>query len=301
MGPSLARMAKRAADEAGNKLRVCAVSRFSSPGLPEQLRGWGVEPIACDLLDETSVGELPDADNVMVMTGLKFGTSANPALTWAMNCHLPAIVCKRFKHSRIAAFSSGNVYGLTAADGGGSVETDPLQPRGEYANSVLGRERMYEYFSREGNIPVVLLRLNYATELRYGVLMDIARQVYAGEPVDLSMSHVNVIWQTEANAMSLQGFSQADSPPAALNIAGHEFLEVREICETFSKLMDRPVSFTGSPQPTAFLNNASRSHQLFGKPRVEAERMLEWAAQWVMTNGENLGKPTHFQGRGDSY
>lgn len=301
MGPSLARMAKRAAEETGQNLRVMAASRFSSSGLVEQLHAWGIETYSCDLLDATQLTSLPDARNILVMTGLKFGTGSNPAMTWAMNCHLPALVCQRFRHSRIGAFSSGNVYGLTSVAGGGSLESDPLQPRGEYATTVLGRERMYEYFSREWNIPVVMLRLNYATELRYGVLVDLARQVWQDETIDLSMGHVNVIWQADANAMSLESLPLAAVPPEVINIAGHEMLEVRETCETLGRLMGRPVRFTGTPQATAFLNNASKSHQLFGLPPHDANRMLEWTARWVMANGEYNGKPTHFQDRAGAY
>ncbi|MBP90072.1 MAG: epimerase [Planctomycetaceae bacterium] len=297
MGPTLARMAKRASDEAGVKRRVLGVSRFSSPATREQLEACGVETVACDLLDQAALKELPDAPNVVCMTGLKFGASADPSLTWAMNCYLPALISQRYRHSRIAAFSSGNVYGTVDVGSGGSVETDSLNPIGEYAITVLGRERMFDYFSRELNVSTALLRLNYATELRYGVLVDLAQQVDAEQPIDLSMSYANVIWQSEANAMALVSLLHTAAPARVFNIAGSEILRVRDVCEQFSKLMTKRVQFVGEESPHAMLNNATASYADLGNPTMTSEQMIRWTADWVARGGESLGKPTHFESR----
>lgn len=297
MGPTLARMAKRASDDAGSKRKVIGVSRFSSPKTREQLEAWGIETVACDLLDQAALAELPDAPNIVCMTGLKFGASANPSLAWAMNCYLPALVSQRYRDSRIAAFSSGNVYGTIHVDTGGSIETDPLDPIGEYAITVLGRERMFDYFSRELNVSTALLRLNYATELRYGVLVDLAQKVLAEEPIDLSMSYANVIWQGEANAMALASLLHTESPARVFNIAGSEMLRVQDVCERLGELMGKPVQFTGEESPNALLNNASASYDALGHPVVSAEQMIRWTADWVARGGDSLAKPTHFDSR----
>lgn len=297
MGPTLARMAKRASDEAGVNRRVIGVSRFSSAGTREQLEAWGVETAACDLLDQAALNALPDALNVVCMTGLKFGASENPSLTWAMNCYLPALISQRYRHSRIAAFSSGNVYGTVDAESGGSVETDSLNPIGEYAITVLGRERMFDYFSRELNVSTALLRLNYATELRYGVLVDLAQQVYAEQAIDLSMSYVNVLWQSEANAMALVSLLHTATPARIFNVAGAEILRIRDVCEQFAKLMDKPLQLVGEESPQALLNNATASYAALGRPTITSEQMIRWTADWVARGGESLGKPTHFESR----
>ena len=242
MGPTLARMAVRAAEAAGTPRRVIGVSRFSSPAMRERLAAWGVDTISCDLLQEDQVQRLPEAPLVISMTGLKFGTTSNPALSWAMNCYVPALVCRRYRQSRIAAFSSGNVYGLVPANSGGSVETDVPCPVGEYAITVLGRERMFEYFSREWQLPLVLLRLNYATELRYGVLVDLAQKVLRQETIDVSMGFVNVIWQRDANAMALQSLEQVSTSPTIMNIAGPEILRVRDVAAEFARLDGAPAA-----------------------------------------------------------
>lgn len=301
MGPTLARMARRASDDAGVSRRVIGVSRFSSAGLEEKLNAWGVETIRCDLLDRASIDRLPDAENIVFMAGMKFGATENPSLTWAMNCHLPALVCERFRGSRLAAFSSGNVYGLTLAAGTGSVETDAPAPIGEYAMTVLGRERMFEHFSRRQAMAMVLLRLNYAVELRYGVLVDLAKKVLAGEPIDAAMGSANVIWQAEANAMSLQSLLVADSPPRVLNIAGSEFFGIRDVSERFGELLGRPARFTGTESGQAFLSNAGASYQLLHRPRVTLDQMIRWTADWVARGGDDLGKPTHFESRDGKY
>ena len=301
MGPTLARMAKRASDEAGVARRVVGVSRFSSSHLREQLAGWGIETIACDLLDEAAIRTLPNAPNVVYMAGFKFGATANPSLAWAMNCYLPALVCRRFRDSRIAAFSSGNVYGTVDVGSGGSVESDPLNPLGEYAMTILGRERMFDHCSRTLGTPVSLLRLNYATELRYGVLVDLAQQVFAGTPIDVTMGHVNVIWQRDANAMALNSLAHTSTPPRVVNISGSEILRVREVCVEFASLMNKNVSCTGEEADDALLNNASSSYSLIGEPSTTTQDMIRWTAEWVMRGGASLGKATHFESRDGTF
>ena len=301
MGPTLARMAKRGSDQAGVTRRVIGVSRFSSEESRKQLEAWGIETITCDLLDEDAVQRLPDAPNVVYMAGFKFGATANPSLTWAMNCYLPAIVARRFRDSRMAAFSSGNVYGAVAVDSGGSRETDPLNPIGEYAMTILGRERMFDHFSRTLGTPISLLRLNYATELRYGVLVDLAQQVFAETPIDVTMGFVNVIWQRDANAMAIKSLAHTSTPPRILNIAGSEILRVREVCSKLARLMNKKVTFTGEEAPDALLNNAQHSCTLLGQPTTTGDEMIRWTAEWVMQGGASLGKATHFESRSGSF
>ncbi len=301
MGPTLARMAVRASREAGSQRRVIGASRFSDGSLPARLQAWGVETLACDLLDEQSVAALPDVPNVIYMTGMKFGASRNPAMTWAMNCYAPALVCRRLRHSRIVAFSSGNVYPLVALDSGGSKEADDPGPVGEYAITVLGRERTFQYFSDRDQIPTALLRLNYATEMRYGVLVDIAQDVLAERPVDLSTPMFNVIWQGDANAMTLAALAHVANPPRIINVAGPEFLCVRDVAEQFGRLLNKPVRFTGPEGSTAYLNNGSQGHRLLGDVSVDAETMIRWTADWVQRGGDSLGKPTHFQVRSGKF
>lgn len=295
MGPTLARMARRASDMAGRQRRVIGVSRFSDESLQARLHDWGVETLRCDLLDETQVDALPQAPHVIYMTGMKFGASRSPALAWAMNCFAPALVCRKFCHSRIVAFSSGNIYGMVPADSSGSRETDALEPTGEYSMTVLGRERMFDYFSQKLQIPIALLRLNYATEMRYGVLVDIARSVFEQRPVDLAVPVVNVIWQAEANAMALAALAHTEVPARAINVAGPELLRVRDVAMRFGELMGKPVSFAGDEGPSAYLNDGRAGEQILGEVQVSAEQMIRWTADWVLAGGRSLDKPTHFQ------
>jgi nucleoside-diphosphate-sugar epimerase len=297
MGPTLARMARRALDAAGLPGRVIGVSRFSSPAPQRALEQHGVETIRCDLLDEEALARLPDAANVIFMAGRKFGSTADESLTWAMNTHLPALVCRRYRTSRIAAFSTGNVYGLTSNGRGGSREDDVPAPVGEYAMSCLGRERMFEYFSRAHRTPVAILRLNYATEMRYGVLVDLARRVRQGEPIDVTMGYFNVIWQADANAMALAALAHASSPPFIVNLAGPEELGVRAACTELARLLGIEVSFAGQEAQDALLSNGARGWERLGAPRVDASRLLEWTADWTRRGGESLDKPTHFESR----
>jgi len=243
MGPTLARMAKKASRLAGVPRRVIGVSRFSSPTLEDQLKTWGIETVGCDLLDPTSPAKLPDAANVIFMAGMKFGSTGQAWLTWATNSFLPGLIGNRYRDSRIAVFSTGNVYGLSPVAVGGSREEDSLNPAGEYAMSCVGRERIFEHFSRMNKTKMTLLRLNYASELRYGVLVDIAQLVYAGQAVSLAMGYLNTIWQADASAMCLESLGRATSPPAVFNITGPELLSVRQIAEEFGKRLGKPVRF----------------------------------------------------------
>jgi nucleoside-diphosphate-sugar epimerase len=297
MGPTLARMARRASDLAGVRRRVIGVARFSAPEQEAALQAHGVETLRCDLLNNAEVDRLPDAANVVFMAGRKFGSTGLEALTWAMNCHVPALVCGRYAASRIVAFSTGNVYGLTRAGAGGSTEADAPRPVGEYAMSCLGRERIFEYFSSARGVRTTILRLNYASEMRYGVLVDLARRVAAGETIDVTMGYLNAIWQADANAMALASLAHATAPPLILNLAGPEELSVRGICEELARLLGRGVSFTGTEAPDALLSNGARAWSLFGRPRVDVAPVIAWTADCVARGGPTLDKPTHFESR----
>jgi hypothetical protein len=297
MGPTLARMAKRASEFAGVSRRVIGVSRFSSPKLEPQLQAWGVETVRCDLLDPQSLSALPDAANIVFMAGMKFGSTGQESLTWAMNSFLPGLVSERYRKNKIAAFSTGNVYGLSPVSRGGSLEEDSLNPVGEYAMSCLGRERIFEHFSRTNQTRMSIVRLNYATELRYGVLVDIAQLVYAGQPVPLSMGYLNAVWQGDASAMSLQALGCTAVPPFVINIAGPELLSVGRVAEEFAERFHKPARFEGQESGDALLSNAKKSYEHFGHPRVDAGQMIAWIADWVSRGGETLAKPTHFEER----
>ena len=297
MGPTLARMARRASDLAGVRRRVIGVARFSAPEQQAALQAHGVETIRCDLLNDEEVGRLPDAPNVVFMAGRKFGSAGFEALTWAMNCHVPALVCGRYANSRIVVFSTGNVYGLTRAGAGGSVETDEPRPVGEYAMSCLGRERMFEHFSSTRRIRAAILRLNYASEMRYGVLADLARRVAAGETIDVTMGYFNAIWQADANAIALASLAHAATPPLILNVAGPEELSVRATCEELARLLGRAAALTGQEAPDALLSNGARAWSLFGPPSVGASQLIAWTADWVARGGASLDRPTHFESR----
>ena len=297
MGPTLSRMARRALDALGSRDRVIAVSRFSSAKAQRSLEDSGIETIRCDLLDRSAVAALPDAPNMIFMAGQKFGTRDAPSSTWAMNVVLPAIATERYARSRIVAFSTGNVYALSSVSGGGSRESDALSPVGEYAMSCLGRERIFEDASARRGTRVAIVRLNYAIDLRYGVLVDIASRVLRGEPIDLRMGHVNVIWQGDANDWALRCLAHASAPPFVVNVTGGETLSVRELAERLGELLHRAPAFTGTEASDALLSNASRAHSLFGPPSVTTGILLEWVAEWVRAGRPLLGKPTHFEER----
>jgi len=297
MGPSLARMARRASDAAGVKRRIIGVSRFSTPGSEAALQARGIETIRGDLLEESFLDRLPEIPNLIHLAVMKFGASSSPAMTWAINVHLPAMVCRRFRGSRIASFSTGNVYPLVPIDSGGSRETDTPGPVGEYAMTALGRERMFTHFAERCGTPTTLVRLNYAAELRYGVLLDIAQRVFAEQEIDLSMGYANVIWQGDANAMTLASLADAAAPPFVINVAGPELVSVREMAQRFGQFFEKTPRLTGTEAPTALLSNGSKGHDLYGDPRVSVELLTRWIAGWVRCGGRTLGKPTHFEVR----
>lgn len=294
MGPTLALRARRAAPP---EKRILAAARFSEPGLRDQLEAAGIECFKADLLDPAQLAALPEAKNVLCMFGRKFGSTEDPTLTWAMNVFAPGLVCERYKDSRIVAFSSGNIYGYSHVARGGSVETDEAFPVGEYAWTGLGRERIYDYHSRRNGTPTMLLRLNYAIDLRYGVLLDIGTRVYERKPVDLAMGAANVMWQGDANSVALRCFPYATAPAAVLNLTGPETLSVRRIAETIGRHLGIAPEFTGAESTDALLNNAQKCHRLFGYPSVTPDEMMEWTAEWIRTGGATLNKPTHFEAR----
>lgn len=297
IGPTLARMAKRASELAGVARRVVGVARFSSAHLEQRLQSWGVETIRCNLLDRSALAELPDAANVFFMAGMKFGSAGQEPMTWAMNSYLPVMVSERYRVSRIVAFSTGNIYGLCPVTEKGSREDSQLNPVGEYAMSCLGRERMFEHFSQTNQTKMAILRLNYATEMRYGVLVDIAQKVFSGTSLPLSMGYLNAIWQGDANNFALQALQHVSSPPFVINIAGAEVLSVRSVAEAYAARLQRPVRFDGAESNDALLSDARKAFGLFGEPGVSEAQMVDWIADWVGRGGEALAKPTHFENR----
>lgn len=297
MGPTLALRLQRAIQEASTDQRILAVSRFSDDAVRDNLANAGVEIHSTDLLDEQALFDLPDTANIVYLAGRKFGSSGNPGLTWAMNVLLPARVVDRFRESRIAALSSGNIYPLMPASSKGANESTPVGPVGEYAQSILGRERMFEFGASEYGARVINLRLNYAVEPRYGVLADIGQKVFQGQPVDVTMPAVNVIWQGDANSYVLRSLALAASPSVTLNIAGPEILRVRDIANAFGQRFNLPVTITGEEAPTALLNDGSHAHELFGLPLIDWHQAFDWTADWISTGGRMLGKPTHFEAR----
>jgi nucleoside-diphosphate-sugar epimerase len=297
MGPTLARLAKKAIDEAGANKRVIGVARFSNPAARAALQQAGIETISCELLDALEIQKLPEVENVMYMIGMKFGSTGREAETWTVNAYIPALVTQKFKNSRIVLFSTGNVYPLTPVILGGSKESDPTGPIGEYAQSALARERIFEYFCSQQQTQGVIIRLNYAVDLRYGVLLDVAQKVYNARTIDLSMGHANVIWQGDANAMALRCFAFAQTPPLILNVTGPETVSIRRLAERFGALFDKAPLFSGEESETALLSNAGQCFQLLGYPAVTLEQMIGWIAHWVKIAGPTLAKPTHFETR----
>lgn len=295
MGVTLGMAAVRAAREAGSSSRVIGVSRFSDAEARATLEGHGIGTVACDLLDPKAVDRLPDAPNIIFMAGRKFGTEGQEALTWAMNTIVPANVCRRFAKSRIVAFSTGCVYPLVERDSGGCTETTAPAPVGEYAQSALGRERVFQYFSETHAVPVCLLRLNYAIDLRYGVLHDIASRVYARQPVSTTVPYFNCIWQGDANVRALLALEHCAAPARILNITGPEILSTRQVALRFGELLDRTVVFDSQTAAPAYLNDASAAATLFGRPSVSSEVMIRWTADWIRRGGRSLNKATHFE------
>lgn len=297
VGPTMARMAKRAIGQADVDKKVIAVAR--SP--LESLKSNGIVTIKCDLLKYRAVNELPKAKNIVFMAGRKFGSTGSEWLTWASNVMIPYHVADVFRDANIVAFSTGCVYPLVDVSTGGSVETDPPDPIGEYACSCLGRERIFDYYAAEKGEKVVHIRLNYALELRYGVLVDIATKVFNGEPVDVTTGYMNGIWQGDCCDQTLRSFSLASSPAAILNVTGPEIISVRRLAERFGQLFCKMPVITGMENNKAYLSNAAKANSIFGNPSVPIGKIIEWTAHWVQSGGENIGKPTHFETQDGKY
>lgn len=301
MGPSMARLAKQATELAGVKRRIIGVSRFSDPHTQTELVADGIETVSADLLNEEDLASLPDAPNVLYLAGTKFGTTGKEPFTWAMNAYLPGRVAERYRKSRIVAFSTGNVYPFSPVTEGGVSEDQPTGPVGEYGQSCLGRERIFQYFSTKHNIPTLIYRLNYAIDLRYGVLLEIARAVSEERSIDLTTGFVNVIWQGDANEIAIRSLLHCSVPARILNVTGPETVSVKWVAEQFGLLFGKTPRFEGQVQPTALLSNASLAHKLFGYPRVTLRQMIELIAEWVKQGGKTLNKPTHFQERNGKF
>jgi hypothetical protein len=301
IGPSLARMAKRACEEAGIKKRIYGVALFESEEQRKKLENIGIETFHGDLLDPGFIHSLPKVRNVYFLAGMKFGSEENLSLTWAVNSYMPAMVAEYYKASNIVAFSTGCVYPLVPVTSGGSLETDAPGPVGEYAQSCLGRERMFEYGSKQHGTKVCLIRLNYSVELRYGVLVDIALKVKKQEPIDLSMGYFNVIWQGDVNDMVLRSLDICESPAKILNITGSDTLSVRDVAMEFGKLFKVNPELINEEARTALLNNSEQAFQLFGRPQVSTGQIIRWIADWINEGRELLGKPTHYEVRDGKY
>lgn len=301
MGTHLALMAKRAINAAGSSRKVIGVSRFSTPGKRKQLEDLGIETISCDLMEESALSDLPDTENIVFMAGRKFGTGGSEHVTWAMNAIMPAHVARRFPKSRIVAFSTGNVYPLSPITQGGALESGRTGPVGEYAITTLGRERVFQYYSEKNGTPVSLIRLNYAIDLRYGVLYDIGSRVFNNQEIDLTMGNANVIWQGDAVAHILLSFGLCDSPPRIVNVTGPEIMSIRWAANRFAELFDRQPRFTGEEGGEALVSNAAYALNHFGYPRVPVLRMVQWTAHWIRIGGATLDKPTHFETKDGAY
>ena len=295
MGVTMGRLAVNAIRSAGVEKKVFGVARFSNPEDREKLQSWGIETIACDLLDQEGVKQLPQVKNIVFMAGRKFGTEGSEAQTWAMNVLAPAYVAEHFRDSRIVAFSTGCVYPLVGVGSCGCTEDVPPSPVGEYSLSCLGRERIFQYYSDKFGTKLLLFRLNYSIDLRYGVLHDIARNIWEGRPVDNTVGYFNVIWQGDANSNALRSLELADCPASVLNVTGPEMASVEKTALMLGKLMDRDVSFKGEPGDLCYLNNSAKMCRCLGYPSVSLEQMIRWQADWIVNGGVSIGKPTHFE------
>jgi nucleoside-diphosphate-sugar epimerase len=297
MGPTLARMAKRAAPAK----RVIGVARFSEKGLKEKLQGWGIECLACDLLDRAALERLPRAKQVVFMAGHKFGAAGDPSFTWAMNVAVPFMVAETFRASRIVAFSTACVYPYAQADGSGADEaTETLPPPGDYASSCVGREQMFRHASQKYGTPGRLVRLSYAIDTRYGVLYDVAQSVFAGKPIELGMGYANVIWQGDANEQALRLLAHCTSPASPINVSGPK-VSVRWLAGEFGRRFSKKPEFSGQEAKTAWLVDTAAADRLLGPPRIPLESMIDWVADWVSRGRPSLGKPTHFETRDGKY
>jgi nucleoside-diphosphate-sugar epimerase len=297
MGPTLAGLAKAALPDRS----IIGVARFSDANVKGWLQARGIETINCDLLDEAAIKALPKTANIVFMAGRKFGAEGDLSLTWAMNAHVPSLVAQAFAGSRIVAFSTGCVYPFVPVNGKGANEALPPDPPGEYAQSCVGRERMFEYFSRKFATPGRLLRLNYAIDMRYGVLHDIATKIHQGKPVDVSLGHVNFIWQGDASAQALRCLAHCETPTSPINVSGHEILSVRDLAAKLGARLGREPIIVGAEEPTAWLTDTSQAVKLFGLPVVDTRQLIAWTADWVARSMPSLGKPTKYEVRDGRY
>ena len=297
VGPTLSVMLQRACNASGVQRRIYAVSRFTDPFVVALLEREQVHTISCDLTDEKQIAALPQVPNIIFMAGRKFGTDANACETWKMNVDVPGMVTRHFGPARYVVFSTGNVYPFAPAQGPGCNESTPPAPVGEYAMTSLGRERMFEYAARHYGARVVIYRLNYAVDLRYGVLYDLAALILAGKPVSVATPSFNYIWQRYANEVAIRALLLADHPPVYLNVTGPETFSVREAATRLASALSREVTFSGTESEVALLSDASRCMALFGKPDKRIDDLIEMQAQWLLAGGRHLDKPTHFEER----
>jgi len=297
MGPALAKLARRALNLVGSERKVIGASRFSEPGLLEELNQLGIETHVVDLLNEDQLDSLPAAKNVLYLAGTKFGTTGKESFTWAMNAYLPGRVAEKYRDSNIVVFSTGNVYPLTPVDAGGATEKLSPEPLGEYAQSCLGRERVFQYFSTKNNTPVFIYRLNYANDVSYGVLLEIAKAVKERKPIDLRMGYVNVIWQGDANEIAIRALNHCSVPAKMVNVTGPETVSIKWLGGQFGNIFGQEPVFINTEESTALLSNAGVSNDLFGYPKVLLNQMIQLIAEWVNQGGKTINKPTHFQER----
>jgi len=297
MGPALAKLARRALNLVGSERKVIGASRFSEPGLVEELNQLGIETHVADLLNEDQLQSLPAAKNVLYLAGTKFGTTGKESFTWAMNAYLPGRVAEKYRDSNIVVFSTGNVYPLTPVDAGGATEKLSPEPLGEYAQSCLGRERVFQYFSTKNNTPVFIYRLNYANDVSYGVLLEIAKAVKERKPIDLRMGYVNVIWQGDANEIAIRALNHCSVPAKMVNVTGPETVSIKWLGGQFGNIFGQEPVFINTEESTALLSNAGVSNDLFGYPKVLLNQMIELIAEWINQGGKTINKPTHFQER----
>jgi len=301
MGPSMAKLLVDGLNQLGISRKIYGVSRFSDASGRQYLESLGIETIACDLLDDEALRALPEVKNVIYLAGFKFGSSGKEDFTWAMNTYLPGRVAEKYKNSRIVAFSSGNVLPFVDVRSGGIDESTLPEPIGEYAQSTLGRERIFTYFSKKNDTPMLLYRLNYAVDFRYGVVREIAKQVYNHQPIDIRTNNVNVIWQSDANEIALRSLLHCESPAKVLNVTGPEILSIRWIAEKLGTALGKQPIFVNEPEQTALLNNAAECHRIFGYPKTGILEVIDVTAQWILQNGDEFGKDTHFQERGGKF
>ena len=297
MGPALAKLTRRALNLVGSERKVIGASRFSEPGLVEELNQLGIETHVVDLLNEDQLDSLPAAKNVLYLAGTKFGTTGKESFTWAMNAYLPGRVAEKYRDSNIVVFSTGNVYPLTPVDAGGATEKLLPEPLGEYAQSCLGRERVFQYFSTKNNTPVFIYRLNYANDVSYGVLLEIAKAVKERKPIDLRMGYVNVIWQGDANEIAIRALNHCSVPAKVVNVTGPETVSIKWLGVQFGNIFGQEPVFINTEESTALLSNAGVSNDLFGYPKVLLNQMIQLIAEWVNQGGKTINKPTHFQER----